>query len=193
MEAQTRPKYNEFLKQWSHNNHVTSFFGSDKSDFLKDWNAVKMGAAKIHEPVVEKKLDSAFVREQESKVRKIEGDYYLQFYLTKVSTAPYLKKKAIQYKWLPTTNPSKLKTKYKDTIAEMKKNPELAKELDKYSGKTWDRDLESDENLNEQATYIIDYIKKMTKKNIIDRFEDVVRRVLENYFPEMVRRIFPGK
>jgi hypothetical protein len=33
----------------------------------------------------------------------------------------------------------------------------------------------------------------MTKKNIIDRFEDVVHRVLENYFPEMVRRIFPGK
>ena len=54
MEAQTRPKYNEFLKQWSHNNHMTSFFGSDKADFLKDWNAAKMGTTKVVAPVVAK-------------------------------------------------------------------------------------------------------------------------------------------
>jgi hypothetical protein len=57
MEAQTRPKYNEFLKQWSKDNGITSFFGSDKADFLKDWSNVKTGGVKakpIVEPVVVK-------------------------------------------------------------------------------------------------------------------------------------------
>ena len=36
-------KYHEFLKSWGKQNNVTSFFGSDKPDFLADWNAAKMG------------------------------------------------------------------------------------------------------------------------------------------------------
>jgi hypothetical protein len=51
MEAQTRPRYNEFLKQWSKDNGITSFFGRDKSDFLKEWNNVKTGGKKT-EPIV---------------------------------------------------------------------------------------------------------------------------------------------
>ena len=41
MEAKTRPKYNEFLKEWSQKNKITSFFGSDKAEFLQQWNNVK--------------------------------------------------------------------------------------------------------------------------------------------------------
>lgn len=52
MEAKTRPKYNEFLKEWSEKNKITSFFGSDKAEFLQDWNNVKTGGAKKAEPVV---------------------------------------------------------------------------------------------------------------------------------------------
>jgi hypothetical protein len=41
MEGKTRPQYREFLKEWSDKNKITSFFGSDKSEFLQDWNNVK--------------------------------------------------------------------------------------------------------------------------------------------------------
>ena len=37
------PKYNEFLKKWSTEKNITSFFGSDKPDFLKAWNSAKTG------------------------------------------------------------------------------------------------------------------------------------------------------
>lgn len=37
----TTPKYNEFLKKWSSEKNITSFFGSDKPDFLKAWNSAK--------------------------------------------------------------------------------------------------------------------------------------------------------
>jgi alkylated DNA repair dioxygenase AlkB len=53
MESKTRPKYNEFLKEWSSKNKITSFFGSDKPEFLQAWNNVKSGGSKIVEPVVE--------------------------------------------------------------------------------------------------------------------------------------------
>lgn len=52
MEAKTRPKYNEFLKEWSAKNKITSFFGSDKPEFLQAWNNVKTGGDKKVEPVV---------------------------------------------------------------------------------------------------------------------------------------------
>jgi alkylated DNA repair dioxygenase AlkB len=53
MEAKTRPKYNEFLKEWSQKNKITSFFGSDKPEFLQAWNNVKTGGGeKKAEPVV---------------------------------------------------------------------------------------------------------------------------------------------
>lgn len=57
MESQTRPKYIEFFKQWSKDHHISSFFGSDKADFLKDWSNVKTGgtpAKPALQPVVEK-------------------------------------------------------------------------------------------------------------------------------------------
>ena len=53
MESKTRPKYNEFLKEWSAKNKITSFFGSDKPEFLQAWNNVKSGGSKIVEPVIE--------------------------------------------------------------------------------------------------------------------------------------------
>jgi hypothetical protein len=37
------PNYNEFLKKWSGERKITSFFGSDKPDFLKDWRLAKAG------------------------------------------------------------------------------------------------------------------------------------------------------
>lgn len=52
MEAKTRPKYNDFLKEWSAKNKITSFFGSDKPEFLQAWNNVKTGGDKKVEPVV---------------------------------------------------------------------------------------------------------------------------------------------
>ena len=52
MEAKTRPKYNEFLKEWSQKNKITSFFGSDKPEFLQAWNNVKSGVDKKVEPTV---------------------------------------------------------------------------------------------------------------------------------------------
>ena len=41
----TTPKYNynEFLKKWSSEKNISSFFGSDKPDFLKAWNSAKTG------------------------------------------------------------------------------------------------------------------------------------------------------
>jgi len=191
MEAQTRPKYNEFLKQWSHNNHMTSFFGSDKADFLKDWNAVKMGTTKVIAPVVEKTVNRKFYSEQYNKLKNIESEYYMQYYRNKVSKAPYMKEKAKKYNWLPTANPSELKTKYEEIIVEIKKNPELVKEFVKDSGSNWARDLETDEDLNEQVEYILDYIKKMLKEKSSDNFQSIVRRVLENYFENTLRRVFP--
>lgn len=199
MEAQTRPRYNEFLKQWSKDNGITSFFGSDKADFLKDWSNVKTGGAKVVAPVVapvvtpviEKTLNRKFVSEQYNKLKTIEGEYYLQYYRNKVSKAPYMKEKAKKYNWLPTANPSELKTKYEETIVEFKKNPELVKEFVKNGNRDWARDLETDEDLNEQVEYILDSIKKMLKEKSVANFESIVRRVLENYFENMVRRVFP--
>jgi alkylated DNA repair dioxygenase AlkB len=52
MEAKTRPKYNEFLKEWSQKNKITSFFGSDKPEFLQAWNNVKTASSKKVEPIV---------------------------------------------------------------------------------------------------------------------------------------------
>jgi hypothetical protein len=37
------PTYPEFLKKWSSVNNITSFFGSDKPDFLRDWKLAKAG------------------------------------------------------------------------------------------------------------------------------------------------------
>lgn len=73
MEAQTRPRYNEFLKQWSKDNSITSFFGSDKSDFLKDWSNVKTGGAKMEPvvaPVVEKTPEPVVEPTFEEPVKK---------------------------------------------------------------------------------------------------------------------------
>lgn len=52
MEAKTRPQYYEFLKEWSAKNKITSFFGSDKPEFLQAWNNVKNGGQKKPERVV---------------------------------------------------------------------------------------------------------------------------------------------
>lgn len=52
MEAKTRPKYNEFLKEWSQKNKITSFFGSDKPEFLQAWSNVKTGGDKKVVPAV---------------------------------------------------------------------------------------------------------------------------------------------
>jgi len=52
MEAETRPNYHKFLKEWSSKNKITSFFGSDKPDFLQAWNNVKNGGEEKVEPVV---------------------------------------------------------------------------------------------------------------------------------------------
>ena len=73
MESQTRPKYNEFLKQWSKDHHMSSFFGSDKADFLKDWSNVKTGGAKVEpvlQPVVEKAPESVVVVKKKAVSRK---------------------------------------------------------------------------------------------------------------------------
>ena len=52
MEAKTRPKYNEFLKEWSNKHKITSFFGSDKPEFLRAWNKVKIGGVNNIRPTV---------------------------------------------------------------------------------------------------------------------------------------------
>jgi len=36
-------EYTRFLKKWSNVNDVSSFFGSDKPDFLRDWKLAKAG------------------------------------------------------------------------------------------------------------------------------------------------------
>ena len=36
-------KYTQFLKKWSNVNDVSPFFGSDKPDFLRDWQLAKAG------------------------------------------------------------------------------------------------------------------------------------------------------
>jgi hypothetical protein len=46
MEA--RPKYREFLKEWTASRKITSFFGSDKPEFLADWNNVKTAGKKLN-------------------------------------------------------------------------------------------------------------------------------------------------
>ena len=63
---ETKPKYNEFLKSWSTENKITSFFGSDKPEFLKDWNQAKMGKVEpavkpVVEPIVEPVVESVVV------------------------------------------------------------------------------------------------------------------------------------
>jgi hypothetical protein len=40
-------KYQNFVKKWSNDRDITSFFGSDKREFLKDWERIK--SAKIRE------------------------------------------------------------------------------------------------------------------------------------------------
>lgn len=62
---ETKPKYNEFLKSWSSENKITSFFGSDKPEFLKDWNQAKMGKV---EPAVKPVVEPVFEPEQKAKV-----------------------------------------------------------------------------------------------------------------------------
>jgi hypothetical protein len=74
MEAKTRPKYNEFLKEWSEKNKITSFFGSDKKEFLQDWNNVKTGGTKavpIIEPVEEPKIVNDLVNLLNKKMNPI--------------------------------------------------------------------------------------------------------------------------
>jgi len=85
MEAKTRPKYNEFLKEWSQKNKITSFFGSDKPEFLQDWNNVKSGGEKkvkpaveaVAEPVVEEPVKLKGTKESitfsEADKKKMEG------------------------------------------------------------------------------------------------------------------------
>lgn len=86
MEAKTRPKYNEFLKEWSEKNKITSFFGSDKAEFLQDWNNVKTGggakkaepvAVAVVEPVVEEAVKPKGTKKtitfSEADKKKMEG------------------------------------------------------------------------------------------------------------------------
>jgi hypothetical protein len=75
MEAKTRPKYNEFLKEWSEKNKITSFFGSDKAEFLQDWNNVKTGGAKKAEPVVEAVAMPAVDPELEEDQKRYDSEY----------------------------------------------------------------------------------------------------------------------
>ena len=50
-----KPKYSEFLKSWSAEHNITSFFGSDKPDFLDAWKQAKSAnVAKKPEPEPEK-------------------------------------------------------------------------------------------------------------------------------------------
>jgi len=67
MEVKTRPKYNEFLKEWSAKNKITSFFGSDKPEFLQAWNNVKTGGVKKPEPVVAAPVVAAPVMEDDEE------------------------------------------------------------------------------------------------------------------------------
>lgn len=90
MEAKTRPKYNEFLKEWSAKNKITSFFGSDKPEFLQAWNNVKTGgdkkvvpavAAPKPEPVVEPVVEEPVKRKDTKVTNKLSqelqvGDIY---------------------------------------------------------------------------------------------------------------------
>jgi hypothetical protein len=69
MEAKTRPRYNEFLKQWSKDHNITSFFGSDKADFLKDWSNVKTGGVKA-EPIIQPVVAPAVVKAPEPEPPK---------------------------------------------------------------------------------------------------------------------------
>lgn len=50
-----KPNYNNFLKTWSTENKITSFFGSDKPDFLKAWANVKNEAVKKKEVAMKPK------------------------------------------------------------------------------------------------------------------------------------------
>lgn len=50
-----KPNYNNFLKTWSTENKITSFFGSDKPDFLKAWSDIKNEAVKKKEVVMKQK------------------------------------------------------------------------------------------------------------------------------------------
>jgi hypothetical protein len=50
-----KPNYNNFLKTWSTENKITSFFGSDKPDFLKAWGDVKNQAVKKKEVIMKPK------------------------------------------------------------------------------------------------------------------------------------------
>lgn len=50
-----KPNYNNFLKTWSTENKITSFFGSDKPDFLKAWSDIKNEAVKKKEVVMKPK------------------------------------------------------------------------------------------------------------------------------------------
>jgi len=53
-----KPKYSEFLKSWSAEHNITSFFGSDKPDFLDAWKQAKSAnVAKKPEPEPEPEKD----------------------------------------------------------------------------------------------------------------------------------------
>jgi len=54
-----KPNYNNFLKTWSTENKITSFFGSDKPDFLKAWGDVKNQAVKKKEVIMKPKEEEA--------------------------------------------------------------------------------------------------------------------------------------
>jgi len=46
-------KYHEFLKAWGKEHNVTSFFGSDKPDFIRDWHRARDGKiAPKREPII---------------------------------------------------------------------------------------------------------------------------------------------
>jgi hypothetical protein len=67
MEVKTRPKYNEFLKEWSQKNKITSFFGSDKPEFLQAWNNVKTGGVKKAQPVIAAPVVAAPIMEEDDE------------------------------------------------------------------------------------------------------------------------------
>ena len=70
MVAKTRPKYNEFLKEFSNEHKITSFFGSDKPAFLRAWNKVKIGGINNIRPTVSAAVPGFAVPEPETPTRE---------------------------------------------------------------------------------------------------------------------------
>lgn len=117
MEAKTRPKYNEFMKEWSAKNKITSFFGSDKPEFLQAWNNVKTGGDKKVEPepepvsVVEPMVaapepEPAPVVEPEQQAKVGDTIYSMNgFYKVKKITAKTVSLKPLAMSVLRTKDP----------------------------------------------------------------------------------------